>query len=123
MVKRIILDTNALMAISNFKIDLFRELENINFQYDLFILKGTIDELKKIIKEQRGKYKQAAKLGLALIKAKKIKSIESFGNVDDELVKQSKKGALVLTQDIGLKRRLHKPYLTIRQKKKIMVVR
>ena len=114
---KVFLDTNALMAISEFKLDIFSELS----EYSLQVLSGTIDELEKIKKEQRGKYKIAAQLGLSLLKAKKIKIVKSAGNVDNLLVEKSKNN-LVLTQDIALKRRLHKPYLTIRQKKKIVMV-
>ena len=123
MAKKIILDTNALMAISEFKMDIFSELEHLDYLCEVSVLSGTVDELKKIIIEQRGKYKRAASLGLALLEAKKVKILKSSGDVDDALVKHSKKGSLVLTQDIGLKRRLRKPYLTIRQKRKVIVVK
>ncbi len=121
--KKIILDTNSLMAIAEFKIDLFSELETVcDFSYDLFVLSGTIKELNKIMEEQRQKYKRAAKLALGMIKVKGIKKIVSSGYVDDLLVKHSQQGDLILTQDVELKKRLTKPYLTIRQKKKIIVV-
>ena len=121
--KQIILDTNALMAISEFQLKLFDELEvACDFNYEVFVLEGTIKELKKIQEEQRMKYKRAAKLALGIIKVLKLKKLPSDGHVDDALVEYSKNGALVLTQDIGLKRRLSKPYLTIRQKKKISVI-
>ena len=122
--KKIILDTNALMAIAEFNIDLFSELERVcDFTYDLYILEGTIKELKKIMEEQRQKFKRAAKLALAIVKAKGIKKIASTDYVDDVLVEFSKKGDLVLTQDIELKKRLTKPYLTIRQKKKVVLMK
>ncbi|MBT6774197.1 DNA-binding protein [Candidatus Woesearchaeota archaeon] len=122
--RKIILDTNALMAIAEFKIDLFSELERIcDFTYDLYILEGTIKELRKIMEEQRQKFKRAAKLALAIVKAKGIKKIASSNYVDDELVELSKKGNLVLTQDIELKKRLTKPYFTIRQKKRVVLVK
>jgi rRNA-processing protein FCF1 len=121
--KQIIIDTNALMAIAEFKIDIFSELERVcDFNYDLFILEGIVKELNKIMEEQRGKYKRAAKLALSIIKAKGIKKIASTGYVDDDLVILSQKGSLVLTQDFPLKKRLTKPYLTIRQKKKVILV-
>ncbi len=129
------------MAITKFKLDIFSELERIlEFKYEIVILSGIIAELNKIILEQRGKYKRAAKLGLAIIKAKnktkdaavketfaketvkKIKMVKSSGDVDDLLVAYSKKGYLILTQDTALKKRLSKPYLTIRQKKKVVLV-
>jgi len=122
--KKIILDTNALMAIAEFKLDIFTELEKCcDFKYKLFVLDGTVDELNKIIEKQRGKYKQAAKLALALLKAKDVEIIKSFGNVDDLLVAYSEQDYLILTQDIGLKKRLKKPYMTIRQKRKVILVK
>lgn len=122
--KKIFLDTNALMAIEEFKLDIFLELfKCCNFPFKPVVLQGTLDELKKIGQEQRGKYKQAAKLALGIVKAKKVQVLESKGDVDDVLVEKSEQGNLVLTQDIILKRRLTKPYLTIRQKKKIVMVK
>ena len=49
--------------------------------------------------------------------------IEEEGYVDDILVEYSKKGNLILTQDTELKKRLTKPYLTIRQKKTIIFIK
>lgn len=113
------------MAISEFKLDVFAEIDNsLDFKYELRILDKTIDELEKIISEQRGKYRTAAKLALAILKKKEIKKIKTpSGNVDDLLVNLSKKpDILVATQDLGLKRRLSKPYITIRQKRKFVLV-
>ena len=122
--KKIILDTNALMAIAEFKLDIFQALEECcDFKFKLLVLEGTISELEKIKLEQRGKYKRAAQLGLSILKAKNVRILKGKGDVDDLLAEHSIKGDLVLTQDIGLKKRLVKPYLTIRQKKKIVVVR
>jgi len=82
--KKIILDTNSLMANTEFKIDIFNELEKAcDFNYKILILSGTIDELNKIIQEQRGKYKRAAQLALTILKTKKVIKIESKGDVDD----------------------------------------
>lgn len=111
------------MAFSEFKMDLFSALkESCDFTYEINILQGTLDELEKIAEEQRGKFKQAAVLALKIIKTKKIKILKKRGNVDDTLAELSKKGYIVLTQDAALKRRLKRPYMTIRQKKKIFLV-
>lgn len=121
--KKIIIDTNAWMAIYEFKLDLFSALEQyLDFSYKLYVLQATIDEFKKIIDEQRGKFKRAALLSLGIIQNKNIEIINRLGFVDDLLVDYSKSGWLVLTQDVGLKKRLKKPYLTIRQKKKIIIL-
>ena len=125
MMKKIIIDTNALMAISEFKIDLFSEIKRCcDFKYKIYVLEGTLRELDNIQKEQRGKEKQAARLALSLLKHQNVEVLEDDGTekcVDDRLVYHSQQGDLVLTQDAGLKKRLQKPYLTIRQKKMVVL--
>lgn len=123
--KTIILDTNALMAVSQFKIDIFSEIDKVvDFKYEITILDKSLDELKKIIKEQKGKHQQQAKLALEIVKKKKIKQIETKeGKVDDLLVRLSKEGAVVVTQDKELKKRIKKArgdLITIRQKRKVV---
>ena len=122
--KKIIIDTNSWILIAEERINILEELHKIcDFPYKVFILKGTIAELNKIMEEQRGKFKRAAKLALSLIKALGIKILPSSGYVDDELVKYSKKKEVILTQDKELKERLTKPLLTIRQKKRVILVK
>jgi len=124
--KKIILDTNALMAIGEFNLDIFTAVKEVmDVKYKIYVLDGTLDELHKIMVEQRGKFKRFAKLALSIIDAKKIEVIVSDDaccSVDDVLVDMSKKGDLVLTQDVELKKKLVRPYLTIRQKKKVILV-
>ena len=119
---RIILDTNFLMAIAQFKIDIFSEIDRIaDFRYDICILDKTVDELKNIIKTQKGKNKAAAKLALQLIEAKDVKQIETgIGNTDDLIVENANRNTAVATLDKELRRRvkLKKAKLIgIRQKK------
>lgn len=125
--KKIILDTNVLMSIAEFRLDIFSEIVRISdFPYEICILEETLKELEKIIEEQKNKFKRAAKLALALIKTKDVKILNSdevYQKADDILAERSRKGDLILTQDIGLKKRLSKPYLTIRQKKTIIFVK
>ena len=121
--KQVIIDTNAWMAITEFKLDIFTALErDCDFSYNAVTLAGVIEELQKVVSEQRAKFRQAALLALGIIKVKKIPVLPELGNVDDLLVEHSKKGDLVLTQDAQLKKRLKRPYLTIRQKKRIILV-
>ena len=94
------------------------EIEYGSFIWDLE------KELDNIQKEQRGKEKQAARLALSLLKHQNVEVLEDDGTekyVDDRLVYHSQQGDLVLTQDAGLKKRLQKPYLTIRQKKMVVL--
>lgn len=123
-IKEIIIDTNALMAVAEWGIDIFSEIEKAcDFRHEILVAEGTIRELQKIQQEQRSKFKRAAGLALAILKSKKIAVLPGEGEVDDVLAAQSQQGYMVLTQDRGLKRRLRKPYLTIRQKKRVIVVK
>ncbi len=123
--KRVIIDTNALMALVQFKVDIFEELKSCcDFKYEVAILKGSIDELKKLAEKDNSKESRAAKLLLQLIKSKKLRvMLHPEGYVDDLLVDYSKRGCLILTQDIPLKKRLTRPYLTLRQKKRVIMVK
>lgn len=122
--KHILIDTNAWMIAAEVKLDLFSEVERVlDIPFTIAVLPGTIQELGKIEKEQPGKYRRAAKLALAIIRAKNLRILSGEGYVDDLLVRHSQKGNIILTQDQELKRRLSRPYLTIRQKKKVIVVR
>lgn len=121
--KEILIDTNAMMGIAEYKIDVFEELKRIcDFTYEVCVLEGTIRELEQIMKEQRLKFKLTAKLALALLKAKKVKILPGEGFVDDLLAAYSQQGELVLTQDMSLKKRLKRPYLTLRGKKYVVRV-
>ena len=121
--QQILIDTNTLMAITELEIDIFSEIEaSCDFPYTIAVLQGTIDELQKIKGEQRVKFKRAAQLALALLKAKNVHIVPGSGNVDELLVQHSRQGDIILTQDQELKKKLTKPYLTIRQKRKIIMI-
>ena len=121
--KKIILDTNFLLIPALFNVDIFAEIDRIMFEkYYLFVIDKTIDELNKIIKDkkQKQKDKQAAKLGLMLIKAKKVKILKTKqGKADDILAKI--KGYIIATQDINLKRRIKGKKIVLRAKKKLIL--
>lgn len=122
--KTVIIDTNVLLAVALFRLDVFSEVERVcDFPVRLAVLQGSIQELERLSTQERGKFKQAARLALALLHAKRLQVLKSIGKVDDALVVESKGGTLVLTQDRELKKRLQKPYLTIRQKKYVAMVR
>lgn len=115
--KKIILDTNFLLAIGQFHVDIFSELERIcDFPYEVYILDKTIEELKRIIRTGR-KGKFAAKLALEFIKGR-VKLLEGRGNfVDNILVDLADKDTIIATQDRELKKRIKTRIITIKQKK------
>lgn len=123
--KKIILDTNFLLIPFQFDIDIFLEIERIaDFKYELFIVDKTVDELNKIIKEQKGQNKEAAKIALALLENKKIKKLKTTEDLDVDSILLKQKGAIIATQDIILKRKLMKSgikTITLRQKKYLVL--
>jgi len=127
--KKILLDTNFLMLIAQFKVDIFTELDRIcNFNYKLFVLDKTIEELKDIIETQKGKHKAVAKVALQLLKLKKVTVVKtgSKKHTDDVILDiASKDDFIVATQDKDLKRRLINQgvgVIVLRQKKMLAII-
>ncbi len=132
--KRIFLDTNFLLIPFVYKVDIFSEIKRIMDEpYKICILDMTIDELNKIIAEQSGKDKEAAKMALQLIEKMNITIIEVkeqnlYMNlnskepiVDDILVKLADENTIIATQDKLLKKRLNK-VIVLRSKKRLEYV-
>lgn len=128
--KTILVDTSSLLYAVKNKVDLFAELKRrCDFPFRVAVVSGVVGELKKLAR--LGKEKRAAMLVLALLKEKELPIIpenipekdktSENRTVDDLLAHHSRKGDLILTQDRELKRRLTRPYLTIRQGKYVMV--
>ena len=125
IMKQVIIDTNFLLIPIQFKVDIFSEIDRIMLaKYKLYTLDKVIDELKSIQKnpKQSQKNKKAAKLALQLIKAKKVKIIKTKTDklVDDIIA--GLKGYIIATQDIGLKRRVKTKIITLRAKKKLIIL-
>ncbi len=127
--KKILLDTNFLLIPWQFKVDIFTQIDDIaHFKYGLFILDKALDELKKIVEEQKGKDKDAAKVALKLIAIKNIGIIktEEGGETDEIILKTaSKDDFIVATQDKDLKRRLINQGVSViilRQKKTLAII-
>jgi uncharacterized protein len=113
MMRTIILDTNFLMIPGQYGLDIFTEIERIcDFPYALAIMAGTLRELEKICKEQRGKHAQNAKLALSMLASKKMRIIpEMAGDVDGQiltLTMEEPTAYMVATADKALRDRLRK---------------
>ncbi|MFH1511015.1 MAG: PIN domain-containing protein [Candidatus Woesearchaeota archaeon] len=108
--KTVLLDTNFLLIPGTFSVDIFSELDRIVDQkYCLAVLDKTLDELKSITEKQKGKSREAARLGLQIVQQKKIEVIETEKNksVDALTVEiANSKSFIVATQDRELKKRL-----------------
>jgi hypothetical protein len=127
--RKILLDTNFLLIPYQFKVDIFTQIDRISmFKYKLFVLDKTIEELKKIVEEQKGKNKEAAKIALKLISIKNMRVIKTKSDkkTDDIILDiASKDDFIVATQDKDLKRRLINQgiiIIVLRQKKKLAIM-
>ena len=126
--KKILLDTNFLLIPYQFKVDIFAQIDRImHFQYKIFVLDKSIEELKNIIMGQKGKNRDAAKVALKLIAIKNIGIIkaESDKKTDEVIVELSRKdNYIVATQDKDLKRSLinHGIEVIVLRQKKILVL-
>ena len=119
---KILLDTNFLLIPAQFNVDIFAEIDRtVHEKYEIYVLDKTVDELKKLSNDpkQSLKNRRAARLGLQLLKAKKVKILKKKGDsVDDVLAKI--KGYTIATQDAALKRRIKGKKIVLRAKKKLV---
>lgn len=117
---KVIIDTNGLMIPVQFKVDIFEELKRLG--YNRFIVPlAVINELESLGKKLRGKDRTAAKIALSL--SQRCEVIEACGHADDIIIGLARElGAAVLTNDIGLKKRLegeHIPIICLRQQNRL----
>ncbi|MBI2650978.1 hypothetical protein HYX01_00730 [Candidatus Woesearchaeota archaeon] len=121
--EKILLDTNFLLLPYQFKVDIFTQIDRIMLDYKLFVLDKTIDELKSILLQQKGKDKDAAKIALKLVSLKNIGILKTDSNKKtDEIIAEVsfKEGFVVATQDKELRQRLREkniPVIILRKKK------
>ncbi|MFA5105739.1 MAG: PIN domain-containing protein [Candidatus Micrarchaeia archaeon] len=111
-VRKVVLDTNALMLVHQFKIDILSEVARLmDWDYSFVITDRAIWELDNLLASRKRGFKSArlAKAYLEHIKAKGVlEIIHSEMKVDDWIVKfaADNPGTVVLTNDIILKKRL-----------------
>ena len=125
--KKIIVDTNFLMIPYQFKVDIFSELGRIcDFNYKLCIFEESINELRSIISNSKGKDKKAAEVALKLISLNNINLIKSSKKDVDSLILENLDDAMVIaTQDIALKKKLLEKgasVVILRQKKYLQLI-
>lgn len=101
MKRKIMLDTNFLVAPFQLSISIFEELERLYPSHEVYVIEDTIQEAKSI---KEGKYKNLVE---KLIEKKDIKVLETEGSgeVDDLLVDLSDE-YIIATNDKELKNRL-----------------
>jgi rRNA-processing protein FCF1 len=116
--RRILLDTNFIIDMVKWKIDLFPELKRIcDFAFQVFVPDVVWDELKAF--PPRSKEGQCVKVAQLILDKKSITIMTKGGLADDVLVRMTARKDIVATQDQALKRRLRANsvgIITIREK-------
>ena len=103
----ILLDSNAVMMLFEFSIDIESELTLLFGKFKIFIPKPIINELKFLSEHGKGRKKHIAKPALKLIEKYDVININGKG--DQAILNLAKKlNCIVLTNDIKLRRKLKK---------------
>lgn len=123
--KKVLLDTNFLIACIKQKIDFFDE---ISFQgYEVLVPESIKKELRKIrdSKEQKISDRDAADIALKILKKNPHKKIKfNKKNVDQSIADfaNSREDIIVATLDRELKKKINKNKMVIKDKKKLDIV-
>ncbi|MEW6069171.1 MAG: PIN domain-containing protein [Candidatus Thermoplasmatota archaeon] len=95
---KVLLDTNALLAVFQFKIDLEKELDRLLGRYEILVPTSVVKELKGL----KSRYALAA-----LKLSERYNKVELKGEVDNAILELAKKGNIVVvTNDRALRRKL-----------------
>lgn len=120
---KVIIDTNGFMIPVQFGVDIFEELKRLGFS-EFYVPEAVVFEIEKLIKREKGSDKMAAKVARVMLD--RCERIAGTGPADDVILRLAKQmGAAVLTNDIGLKRRLIEKgiqTISLRQKNRLDLV-
>ncbi len=122
---KLILDTNFLLIPEKHHIDIFSEFRRLLDQYEIIILEPSYKELEKLA-QSNSKDGQAAKVGLALLKNKKVKIEKSEYDYADRAILKYKGDYAVATEDRELKKKLLKkgiPVIVMRKKQYLIMTK
>ena len=122
--KKAVLDTNFILTCVKQKIDFFDEIRFMGME--ILIPEEVLEEIKRIM--NRGKklhFRENAKLTLKILETEKFKKIKlGTEDVDTGLANfaTKNKDVTVATLDRELKKKIKKPKLVIRGKKKLEII-
>lgn len=98
----VLLDTNALLMIFQFKIALEKELDRLLGNYEIFVPGCVLEELKHIAVRDR-----TAKTALTYLQKRNYKIVDARGRADKTLLELAKeRNAVVATNDRQLRKAL-----------------
>ncbi|MEM5772975.1 MAG: PIN domain-containing protein [Candidatus Aenigmatarchaeota archaeon] len=102
---RVFLDTNFLIDLIKFKINLEEILLLFQEPIDFFVLSSSIKELEKIARS-KGKSGSSAKLALKLVELKRIKIFQTEESPDKAFLSLADKNTIIATNDSKLRKKL-----------------
>lgn len=119
---KVVLDTNMLNAIEQFKVDVFERIKDVVPEADFYVSEAVKKELKELKKKSKKLEKQANIAELAL-KKNKVKTVKTEAkNADKSLLELAKKGFIVATNDKELRKQIGIKCLVLRKKKLITML-
>jgi len=122
--KKAILDTNFILTCVKQKIDFLDEIKFMGIK--VLIPEEVLDEVRKIMKSgKKLHFRENAKLALKILNKNGFKKIKlGTAHVDKGLVNfaEKNKDVIVATLDRELKKKIKKPKLVIRGKKRLEIV-
>ena len=101
---KLLFDTNFLLDLFRFRIDLTEIYDLLPGQLELYVLNKTVNELG--ILSKKAKHGKFAKLALSLIKSSKVNVIDVTDDVDTAMVKLAGKDFVAATNDAKLRKKL-----------------
>ena len=121
--KHAVLDTNFVLSCIRKKIDFFEKIPLMGMK--IIIPIQVIDEIRKISRMGKGKFKDDAKLALTLMEKNRFNRIDLHTrNVDNGLISLAKKNEnyVIGTLDTEIKNRTQSSVLVIRGEKRLEVI-
>jgi rRNA-processing protein FCF1 len=121
---KVLLDTNFLVDLLRFKVEVNEISEILKSPCNLFILSSSVKELEKIARN-KGKAGNLAKAALKLIKLRDIKILKTEESPDKAFLSIADKNTIIATNDSKLRKKLKKlgiKTICIRERKKLEVV-
>jgi len=121
--KHAVLDTNFVLSCIRKKIDFFEKIPLMGMK--IIIPIQVIDEIRKISRMGKGKFKDDAKLALTLMEKNRFNRIDLHTrNVDNGLISLAKKNKnyIIGTLDTEIKNRTQSSVLVIRGEKRLEVI-
>ena len=123
--KTVILDSSAIMMLFEFSIDLDDELNRLLGKHKVVVPKPVVNELQFLSQNSKGKTRYKAKASLELVKKYETVKLDVDLKADDAVFKSAEHlDGIVVTNDIGLKKRLRAANLHVvflRGKKKLVL--